>query len=75
MGHEVEAIASAPLPEVSEGVILHQLGSSSIYHHIRNKCNSHNCRHIVLGNASILMGLPSKLRFASSQALLAKAQT
>jgi glycosyltransferase involved in cell wall biosynthesis len=32
MGHEVEVIASAPLPEVSEGVILHQLGSSSIYH-------------------------------------------
>jgi glycosyltransferase involved in cell wall biosynthesis len=32
MGHEVEVIASAPLPEVSEGVILHQLTSSSIYH-------------------------------------------
>jgi len=32
MGHEVEVIAGAPLPEVSEGVILHQLGSSSIYH-------------------------------------------
>jgi glycosyltransferase involved in cell wall biosynthesis len=32
MGHEVEVIASAPFPEVSEGVILHQLGSSSIYH-------------------------------------------
>jgi len=32
MGHEVEVIASAPLPEVSEGVILHQLRSSSIYH-------------------------------------------
>jgi len=32
MGHEVEVIASAPLPEVSEGVILHQLGSSSTYH-------------------------------------------
>jgi glycosyltransferase involved in cell wall biosynthesis len=32
MGHEVEVIASAPLPEVSEGVILHQLKSSSIYH-------------------------------------------
>ncbi|HXZ29946.1 MAG TPA: glycosyltransferase family 4 protein, partial [Dehalococcoidia bacterium] len=31
MGHEVEVIASAPLPEVSEGVILHQLRSSSIY--------------------------------------------
>jgi glycosyltransferase involved in cell wall biosynthesis len=32
MGHEVEVIASAPLPEVSKGVILHQLRSSSIYH-------------------------------------------
>ncbi len=32
MGHEVEVIASTPLPEVSEGVILHQLRSSSIYH-------------------------------------------
>jgi glycosyltransferase involved in cell wall biosynthesis len=32
MGHDVEVIASAPLPEVSEGVILHQLGSSSIFH-------------------------------------------
>lgn len=32
MGHEVEVIASAPLPEVSEGVILHQLRSSSIFH-------------------------------------------
>ena len=32
LGHEVEVIASAPLPEVSEGVILHQLRSSSIYH-------------------------------------------
>lgn len=32
MGHEVEVIASSPLPEVSEGVILHQLRSSSIYH-------------------------------------------
>jgi glycosyltransferase involved in cell wall biosynthesis len=32
MGHEVEVIASAPLPEVSEGVILHQLRSSSTYH-------------------------------------------
>ena len=32
MGHEVEVIASAPLPEVSEGIILHQLRSSSIYH-------------------------------------------
>ena len=32
MGHEVAVIASAPLPEVSDGVILHQLRSSSIYH-------------------------------------------
>jgi glycosyltransferase involved in cell wall biosynthesis len=32
MGHEVEVIASAPFPEVSEGVIIHQLRSSSIYH-------------------------------------------
>jgi glycosyltransferase involved in cell wall biosynthesis len=32
MGHEVEVIASAPLPTVSEGVILRQLTSSSIYH-------------------------------------------
>ena len=32
MGHEVEVIASAPLPQLSEGVILHQLRSSSIYH-------------------------------------------
>jgi glycosyltransferase involved in cell wall biosynthesis len=32
MGHEVEVIASAPLPNVSEGVVLHQLRSSSIYH-------------------------------------------
>jgi len=32
MGHEVEVIASAPLPEVSEGIILHHLRSSSIYH-------------------------------------------
>jgi glycosyltransferase involved in cell wall biosynthesis len=32
MGHEVEVIAGAPLPEVSEGVILHQLRSASIYH-------------------------------------------
>jgi glycosyltransferase involved in cell wall biosynthesis len=31
-GHEVEVIAGAPLPEVSKGVVLHQLGSSSIYH-------------------------------------------
>jgi glycosyltransferase involved in cell wall biosynthesis len=32
LGHEVEVIAGAPLPEVSEGVILHQLTSCSIYH-------------------------------------------
>jgi glycosyltransferase involved in cell wall biosynthesis len=32
MGHEVEVIASAPLPEVSEGVLLHELRSASIYH-------------------------------------------
>jgi glycosyltransferase involved in cell wall biosynthesis len=32
MGHEVEVIAGAPLPEVSEGVILHEVRSSSIYH-------------------------------------------
>jgi len=32
MGHEVEVIASAPLPEVSEEVILHELRSASIYH-------------------------------------------
>ncbi|HJX69217.1 MAG TPA: hypothetical protein VJ406_03250, partial [Dehalococcoidia bacterium] len=32
MGHEVEVISSAPFPEVSQGVILHQLRSSSIYH-------------------------------------------
>jgi glycosyltransferase involved in cell wall biosynthesis len=32
MGHEVEVIANPPLPEVSEGVILHQLRSSSIYY-------------------------------------------
>jgi len=32
MGHEVEVIAGAPLPEVSEGVVLHQLRSWSIYH-------------------------------------------
>ncbi len=32
MGHEAEVIASAPFPEVSEGVVLHQLRSSSIYH-------------------------------------------
>ena len=32
MGHQVEVIASAPFPEVSEGVVLHELRSSSIYH-------------------------------------------
>jgi glycosyltransferase involved in cell wall biosynthesis len=32
MGHEVEVIAGAPLPDVSEGVILRQLTSSSVYH-------------------------------------------
>jgi glycosyltransferase involved in cell wall biosynthesis len=32
MGHEVEVLASTPLPEVSEGIVLHQLRSSSIYH-------------------------------------------
>ena len=32
MGHEVEVIASPPLPEVSEGVLLHCLKSLSIYH-------------------------------------------
>ena len=32
MGHDVEVISSAPLPEVSEGIVLHQLRSSSIYH-------------------------------------------
>ena len=32
MGHEVEVISSAPFPEVNQGVILHQLGSSSMYH-------------------------------------------
>ena len=32
MGHEVEVLAGAPLPEVIEGVTLHQLRSSSIYH-------------------------------------------
>jgi glycosyltransferase involved in cell wall biosynthesis len=32
MGHEVEVIASAPLPQLSQGVVLHQLTSSSIYH-------------------------------------------
>lgn len=32
MGHEVEVIASPPLPEVSTGVILHCLKSLSIYH-------------------------------------------
>jgi len=32
MGHEVEVIAGAPFPEISEGVILHRLKSLSIYH-------------------------------------------
>jgi len=32
MGHEVEVIASPPLPEVSDGVTLHCLKSLSIYH-------------------------------------------
>jgi len=32
MGHEVEVIAGAPFPEISEGVILHRLRSLSIYH-------------------------------------------
>jgi glycosyltransferase involved in cell wall biosynthesis len=32
MGHEVEVIAGPPFPEISEGVILHRLKSSSIYH-------------------------------------------
>ena len=32
MGHDVEVIAGAPLPEVSDGVTLHQLKSSSIFH-------------------------------------------
>jgi hypothetical protein len=32
MGHEVEVIASPPLPEVSEDVIIHCLKSLSIYH-------------------------------------------
>lgn len=32
MGHEVEVLASPPLPEVSEGVVLHCLNSLSIYH-------------------------------------------
>jgi glycosyltransferase involved in cell wall biosynthesis len=32
MGHEVEVIASPPLPEVSEDVIMHCLKSLSIYH-------------------------------------------
>jgi len=32
MGHEVEVIASPPLPEVSKGIILHSLKSLSIYH-------------------------------------------
>jgi hypothetical protein len=65
MGHEVGVSASAPLPEVNEGVLLRQLGSASIYSHIRNKRGPHNCHHLMLGNASILMELPDKLRFAS----------
>ena len=32
MGHEVEVIASPPLPEVSQGVVLHCLRSLSVYH-------------------------------------------
>ena len=32
MGHEVEVIAGAPFPEISEGVTLHRLRSLSIYH-------------------------------------------
>jgi glycosyltransferase involved in cell wall biosynthesis len=32
LGHEVEVIASPPLPELSEGVALHCLKSLSIYH-------------------------------------------
>jgi glycosyltransferase involved in cell wall biosynthesis len=32
MGHEVEVIASAPLPEMNPGILLHELRSSSIYH-------------------------------------------
>ena len=32
MGHEVEVLASPPLPELSEGVVLHCLNSLSIYH-------------------------------------------
>jgi MMP alpha-(1->4)-mannosyltransferase len=32
MGHKVEVIASAPFPELSKGIVLHQLKSSSIYH-------------------------------------------
>jgi glycosyltransferase involved in cell wall biosynthesis len=48
MGHEVEVIASAPLPEVSEGVILHQLRSSSIYHPGRSfSKNLPNIRNLV----------------------------
>lgn len=32
MGHQVEVLAGAPLPQVPEGVVLHHLKSSSIYH-------------------------------------------
>jgi glycosyltransferase involved in cell wall biosynthesis len=32
LGHEVEVIAGAPVPEVSAGITLHQLRSCSIYH-------------------------------------------
>ncbi len=48
MGHEVEVIASAPLPEVNEGVILHQLRSSSIYHPVSSfRQNLPNVRNLV----------------------------
>jgi glycosyltransferase involved in cell wall biosynthesis len=32
MGHEVDVISSQPFPELSEGITLHRLKSSSIYH-------------------------------------------
>ncbi|GAF87508.1 unnamed protein product, partial [marine sediment metagenome] len=32
MGHEVDVISSRPLPELSEGITLHHLKSSSIYY-------------------------------------------
>ena len=32
MGHEVDVISSHPFPELSEGITLHRLKSSSIYH-------------------------------------------